>query len=263
MIDSIHKNIKCKYCNGRIGPQENSSLLECQWCGSKFNLPLEFQNSEKRETPNLLDMAINAYQKEDYKTAMSYYDSVLKSKPTDYQAWLGKARSMFKFPENMTTPGYMTLFVEAYKKACLNAPDDKKNETINEAGDMVFTCIATRELCWQYMLFVKNKEKIDEQKIRNFNDALAESVDSLLSASEVVTYPGLFQMGERLHRVFFRGFIRADGKIRRAKTYVDKRNKRKLAVMYERFSPIYSKLPQLPLSDLSRGTKDGSKKQNN
>lgn len=74
---------KCKMCGGTLNVEENSTVAECEFCGTKQTLPK--LSDEKRR--NLYDRANHFRRNNDYDKAMSIYEQILNEDKTDAEAY--------------------------------------------------------------------------------------------------------------------------------------------------------------------------------
>ena len=118
----------CPSCGGELNVQKGSDFIFCNYCGSKFAMPQNFNN--KPDISNYLKLGDNAVAVGSYEEAIGFYNKVLEVEPNDYKALIGKAYAYF-FTSNLAHPKLFemeSMFEEAYKKT----PKEHKESAINE-----------------------------------------------------------------------------------------------------------------------------------
>lgn len=75
--------LKCKMCGGNLEVPENSTICECEYCGSMQTLP-KLDNDKKN---NLYDRANHFRRNNEYDKAMGIYEQILNEDRTDAEAY--------------------------------------------------------------------------------------------------------------------------------------------------------------------------------
>ena len=75
--------IKCKMCGGTLDVNENITVAECEYCGSKQTLP-KLNDDHKA---NLYDRANHFRRNNDFDKAKGIYEAILNENSTDAEAY--------------------------------------------------------------------------------------------------------------------------------------------------------------------------------
>ena len=135
---------KCKMCGGTLNIEENSTVAECEFCGTKQTLPK--LSDEKRR--NLYDRANHFRRNNDYDKAMSIYEQILNEDKTDAEAYwsIVLCRYGIEYVEDPATHKHVptvnrtqftSIFAdEDYKSAIANADGYQKDIYEAEAKEI-------------------------------------------------------------------------------------------------------------------------------
>ena len=74
---------KCKMCGGDLDIQNNESVAECQYCGTRQTLP---KLTDERRA-NLYDRANHYRRNDEFDKALSIYETILNEDKTDAEAY--------------------------------------------------------------------------------------------------------------------------------------------------------------------------------
>lgn len=77
---------KCKMCGGNLEIVAGTTVVECQYCGTKQTLP---RLSDERIS-NLYDRANHFRRNNDYDKALSIYEQILIEDRSDSEAYFGR-----------------------------------------------------------------------------------------------------------------------------------------------------------------------------
>lgn len=134
----------CDLCGGRL-VMGAGGIATCDSCGMEHSADrmkekvqeikgtVRVDNSHMIE--NYLEMANNAYDADNNAEAESYCNKIIEIDPTNYKAWFlkGQAAGWQSTLQNSR----LSESVSAFAKAIINAPEDEKEEIIEEAKDQV------------------------------------------------------------------------------------------------------------------------------
>ena len=135
---------KCKMCGGELQVEENMTVCECVYCGTKQTLPK--LNSSIRE--NLYDRANHFRRNNDYDKAMSIYEQILNEDPTDAEAYwsLVLCRYGIEYVEDPTThkrvptvnrAQYKSIFIDEDYKSALSYADAIQKSVYEEEAIII------------------------------------------------------------------------------------------------------------------------------
>ncbi|MBE6783001.1 MAG: toll/interleukin-1 receptor domain-containing protein [Ruminococcaceae bacterium] len=74
---------KCKMCGAPLGIEENKTVTECEYCGTKQTLP----KLEDERKANLYDRANHFRRNNEFDKAMSIYENILNEDKTDAESY--------------------------------------------------------------------------------------------------------------------------------------------------------------------------------
>ena len=134
----------CDLCGGKL-IMGAGGIATCDSCGMEHSADrmkekvqeikgtVRVDNSHMVE--NYLEMANNAYDADNNAEAESYCNKIIEIDPTNYKAWFlkGKAAGWQSTLQNSR----LSESVAAFAKAIVNAPEEEKEEIIEEAKDQV------------------------------------------------------------------------------------------------------------------------------
>jgi hypothetical protein len=134
----------CDLCGGKL-IMGAGGIAICDSCGMEHSADrmkekvqeikgtVRVDNSHMVE--NYLEMANNAYDADNNAEAESYCNKIIEIDPTNYKAWFlkGKAAGWQSTLQNSR----LSESVSAFAKAIVNAPEEEKEEIIEEAKDQV------------------------------------------------------------------------------------------------------------------------------
>ena len=73
---------KCKICGGNLDVNENSSIITCDYCGTKQTLP----KLENDKVANLYDRANHFRRSNEYDKAEALYEMILNENSKDAES---------------------------------------------------------------------------------------------------------------------------------------------------------------------------------
>jgi len=134
----------CDLCGGKL-IMGAGGIATCDSCGMEHSADrmkekvqeikgtVRVDNSHMIE--NYLEMANNAYDADNNAEAESYCNKIIEIDPTNYKAWFlkGQAAGWQSTLQNSR----LSESVSAFAKAILNAPEDEKEDIIEESKDQV------------------------------------------------------------------------------------------------------------------------------
>lgn len=134
----------CDLCGGKL-IMGAGGIATCDSCGMEHSADRmkekvqEIKGTVRVDNSHLVDnyleMANNAYNADNNAEAESYCNKIIEIEPTNYKAWFlkGKAAGWQSTIQNSR----LSESVSAFAKAIVNAPDDEKEEIIEDAKDQV------------------------------------------------------------------------------------------------------------------------------
>ena len=130
--------INCPSCGGELNITKGVDDIFCNYCGTKFALPKNIQQSPKIQ--NYLQLAKAADEASNQQESINYYNKVLELDPDNFQAWIGKGFSTF-FTTTLLSPKLREM-TSCFKKAYDSAPIEEKNNVAIEIKSN--TLVATK-----------------------------------------------------------------------------------------------------------------------
>jgi hypothetical protein len=79
---------RCPKCGGELG-KSSAGRFECRYCGTSF-LPGEVFGGKAVDLQKFYERAFAAVEEGDYGRAYEYFNRILETDATEYQAWVGK-----------------------------------------------------------------------------------------------------------------------------------------------------------------------------
>ena len=132
---------KCKICGGNLDVTENSSIITCDYCGTKQTLP----KLENDKVANLYDRANHFRRSNEYDKAESLYELILNENSKDAESYWSILLCKYgvEYVKDPKTKEYIPtcnrtqktsiLTDENYKQALKYASEDQKEIYIKDA----------------------------------------------------------------------------------------------------------------------------------
>jgi len=118
----------CPKCGGELNIKNASGKVFCYHCGEEVSGILATTRADDEE--KLLSLGRTSEEAGSHKEAIEFYNKVLEINPVNYEAWLGKGKSIY-FESTLANPrlGEMVKFFE---RAYETAPDERKEKVAEE-----------------------------------------------------------------------------------------------------------------------------------
>ena len=159
----------CDLCGGKL-IMGAGGIATCESCGMEHTADrmkekvqeikgiVRVDNSHMIE--NYLEMANNAYNSGNQAEAESYCNKIIEIEPINYEAWMlkGKASGWQSTLQNSRVPEA----VSAFSKAIANAPDEEKDELIEDANIEIInlSCAMITLRCERFIKWPDDEEAL-------------------------------------------------------------------------------------------------------
>ena len=178
--------LKCKMCGGQLNIDENTSVIECEYCGSKQTI----SNSSDEETQNLLNRANTLRLRCEFDKAEAVYERILSLNNEEPEAYWGVILCKFgveyvvdpKTNKRIPTchrTSYDSIVSDEYYKNCIKYCDvvqrniyEAEAKLIDEIQKNILTISANEK---PYDVFICYKET-DETGKRTKDSVIANDI---------------------------------------------------------------------------------------